>query len=67
MVTYHFRPTDIAGAFKRLRSVQFDPIAPVGCNHDLVLQARIPGYRIGDWQTAAYQDRLIYDGWDKQA
>ncbi len=54
-------------AFTRLRSVQFDPIAPCGCNHDLVLQARVPGYKIGDWEKTAYQDRLIYDGWDKQA
>jgi uncharacterized protein YcaQ len=54
-------------AFERLRSIQFDPIAPVGCNHDLVLQSRIDGYKIGDWEKTAYQDRLIYDGWDKQA
>lgn len=54
-------------AFERLRSVQFDPIAPVGCNHDLVLQARVPDYRIGDWEKLAYEDRRIYDGWDKQA
>lgn len=54
-------------AFERLRSIQFDPIAPAGCNHDLVLQARVPGYKIGDWEKTAYQDRLIYDGWDKQA
>lgn len=53
--------------FERLRSIQFDPIAPVGCNHDLVLQARVPGYKIGDWEKLAYEDRLIYDGWDKQA
>lgn len=54
-------------AFRRLRSVQFDPIAPVGCNHDLVLQARVPGYKIGDWEKLAYEHREIYDGWDKQA
>jgi uncharacterized protein len=68
MVRHHFAtsPT-IPDAFERLRSIQFDPIAPVGCNHDLVLQARVPGYKIGDWQKTAYEDRLIYDGWDKQA
>lgn len=54
-------------AFERVRSIQFDPIAPVGCNHDLVLQARVSGYQIGDWEKTAYEDRLIYDGWDKQA
>jgi uncharacterized protein YcaQ len=53
--------------FDRLRSIQFDPIAPVGCNHDLVLQARLADYKVGDWEKLAYTDRLIYDGWDKQA
>lgn len=54
-------------AFARLRSIQFDPISSAGCNHDLVLQARVPGYRIDDWAKTAYEERLIYDGWDKQA
>jgi len=68
MVRHQFsRCEGVGDAFDRLRSIQFDPIAPVGCNHDLVLQARVPGYRIGDWQKAAYEDRLVYDGWDKQA
>jgi uncharacterized protein len=68
MVRHHFAPsTTQMEAFQRLRSIQFDPIAPVGCNHDLVLQARVPGYKVGDWQKTAYQDRKIYDGWDKQA
>jgi len=67
-VRHHFSPCkDQLEAFGRLRSVQFDPIAPVGCNHDLVLQARVPGYKIGDWEKLAYQDRSIYDGWDKMA
>jgi len=68
LVNYLFPPCSTAmDAFRRLRSIQFDPIAPVGCNHDLVLQARVPGYQIGDWEPLAYQDREIYDGWDKQA
>ncbi|RYG21589.1 winged helix-turn-helix domain-containing protein [bacterium] len=68
LVRHHFDPAPtLSEAFHRLGSVQFDPIAPVGCNHDLVLQARVPDYRIGDWERAAYRDRAIYDGWDKQA
>lgn len=68
LIRHHFTPaTSIAEVFHRLRSIQFDPIAPVGCNHDLVLQSRLKDYKIGDWERAAYQDRLIYDGWDKQA
>lgn len=68
MVRHHFAPcASQMDAFHRLRSIQFDPIAPVGCNHDLVLQARASGYKIGDWQKLAYEDRLIYNGWDKMA
>ena len=68
MVRHHFALcVGQAEAFDRLRSVQFDPIAPVGCNHDLVLQARVPGYKVGDWQKLAYEERYVYDGWDKMA
>ncbi len=68
MVRHHFAPcATVEDAFGRLRSIQFDPIAPVGCNHDLVLQSRVSTYQAGDWQQVAYTDRLIYDGWDKQA
>src|SRR5689334_6830596 len=64
----HFAPcASQMEAFERLRSIQFDPIAPVGCNHDLVLQARVDGYKIGDWEKVAYDERRVYDGWDKQA
>jgi uncharacterized protein YcaQ len=68
LVRHHFSPcVSQEEAFERLRSIQFDPIAPVGCNHDLVLQARVKGYKIGGWQKLAYQDRHVYDGWDKMA
>ena len=68
LVRHHFTPCATQeDAFARLRSIQFDPIAPVGCNHDLVLQTRVSDYKIGDWQRLAYEDRHIYDGWDKQA
>lgn len=68
LVRHHFAPCATQeDAFERLRSIQFDPIAPVGCNHDLVLQARLRGYKVGDWQKLAYRDRHIYDGWDKMA
>jgi uncharacterized protein YcaQ len=33
----------------------------------LVLQSRLAEYRVGDWQSLAYKERLIYDGWDKMA
>lgn len=65
---HHFAPcASQIEVFDRLRSIQFDPIAPVGCNHDLVLQSRLEDYRVGDWQQLAYEDRHVYDGWDKMA
>jgi uncharacterized protein YcaQ len=67
LALYHFRPTDIAGVLERLGTVQYDPLNPLGRNPDLVLQARVPGYRVDDWQEAAYGQRVMYDAWDKQA
>ena len=67
LANYHFTPTTLRGAFSRLGSVQFDPLNPVGRNHDLVLRARVPDYCVGDWERLAYQERLILDAWDKQA
>ncbi|MBE3559534.1 MAG: YcaQ family DNA glycosylase [Ktedonobacteraceae bacterium] len=67
LATYHFTTTDLPGVFDRLGTVQYDPLNPVGRNPDLVFQARVPGYRVDDWQEAAYTDRIVYDAWDKQA
>ncbi|MGI8827008.1 MAG: DNA glycosylase AlkZ-like family protein [Chloroflexota bacterium] len=64
---YHFTPTDVAGVIDRLGTIQYDPLKPLGCNPDLVLQARVPDYRVDDWHQTAYQERLLYDAWDKQA
>lgn len=67
LVLHHFTPTSLQGAFERLGSIQYDPLNPVGRNHDLVLQARVSGYSVDDWQELAYQERFLYDAWDKQA
>lgn len=67
LVHHHFRRGTAREVLERLGSVQFDPLNPVGCNHDLVLQARVPDYRVGDWQKLAYEERFLYDAWDKQA
>lgn len=67
LALYHFTQTDIAGVLERLGTVQYDPLNPLGRNPDLVFQARVPGYQIDDWQQAAYEQRLMYDAWDKQA
>jgi uncharacterized protein YcaQ len=67
LALYHFTPADMAGVMERLATVQYDPLNPVGRNPDLVFQARIPGYQVDDWQKTAYNERLIYDAWDKMA
>ena len=67
LANYHFAPTNIAGVFERLSTVQYDPLNPVGRNPDLVFQARVPGYRVDDWQHIAYAEHMLYDSWDKQA
>ncbi len=67
LALYHFKQADLKGVIDRLGTVQYDPLNPVGRNADLVLQARIPGYQVDNWQTAAYTDRIIYDAWDKMA
>lgn len=67
MARHHFRLRSLREVFDDLGSVQFDPLNPVGRNHDLVLQARVPDYKIDDWQPLAYEERQIYDFWDKQA
>ena len=67
LALYHFTSTDVAGTIERLATVQYDPLNPVGRNPDLVFQARVPGYQVDDWQKAAYNQRLIYDAWDKMA
>jgi hypothetical protein len=54
LARYHFAPTDLPGVFEHLGTVQYDPLNPVGRNPDLVLQARVPGYRVDDWQALAY-------------
>jgi uncharacterized protein YcaQ len=49
----------------RLGSLQFDPLEVAGRNHDLVLLARIEGYR-RDWADHwLYVDRRLYETYNK--
>jgi len=49
----------------RFGSLQFDPIDVTGRNHDLVLASRITGYR-REWTDALlYEDRLLYEAYNK--
>ncbi len=50
--------------FRRLGSIQFDPIAVAGRNHDLVLHARVAGYEPA-WCEELYERREICEATNK--
>ena len=50
--------------FRKLGSIQFDPIAVAGRTHDLVLHARVADYEPG-WCEALYERREIFEAYNK--
>jgi uncharacterized protein YcaQ len=50
---------------RHIGCIQYDPLDVVGRNPDLALQARCPAYRKGDIEKLLYQDRRLFDVWDK--
>jgi uncharacterized protein len=50
---------------ERLGSLQFDPLEITGRNHDLVLAARIDGYRRSMTDALLYEDRWLYETYNK--
>jgi uncharacterized protein len=57
-------PDGVLEAFRKLGSIQFDPIAVAGRNHDLVLHARVAGYEPA-WCDALYERREIFEATNK--
>ncbi len=57
-------PDAILEVFRRLGSVQFDPLAVAGRNHDLVLHARVADYDPG-WCDRLYERREIFEAYNK--
>jgi uncharacterized protein len=49
---------------RKLGSIQFDPIAVAGRNHDLVLHARVAGYEPA-WCDELYERREIFEATNK--
>ena len=49
----------------RLGSLQFDPLEIAGRNHDLVLQARIAGYRRQLADAVLYERRSLFEAYNK--
>jgi uncharacterized protein len=57
-------PDAVLQVFNRLGSVQFDPLAVAGRNHDLVLHARVAGYDPA-WCDQLYEQRKIFEAYNK--
>src|SRR5919199_354849 len=57
-------PEGVMEVFRRLGSVQFDPIAVAGRNHDLVLHARVAGYDPA-WTDGLYDRRELFEAYNK--
>src|SRR6266851_7153844 len=57
-------PDAVLEVFRKLGSIQFDPIAVAGRNHDLVLHARVAGYEPA-WCDLLYERREIFEATNK--
>ncbi|HXV03193.1 MAG TPA: crosslink repair DNA glycosylase YcaQ family protein [Gaiellaceae bacterium] len=57
-------PDAVLDVFRRLGSIQFDPLAVAGRNHDLVLHARVADYDPA-WCGALFERREIFEAFNK--
>ncbi len=57
-------PAAVLEVFRKLGSIQYDPIAVAGRNHDLVLHARVAGYEPA-WCDELYDRREIFEATNK--
>jgi uncharacterized protein len=55
----------VMAVIDRLGSLQFDPLEIAGRNHDLVLQARIAGYRRAMTDALLYDKRQLFEAYNK--
>lgn len=56
---------DICDFVKKVGCIQFDPLDAAGRNADLVLQARMKNYRRDELYRSLYDNRQLFDCWDK--
>lgn len=52
--------------FKRVGSIQYDPLNVIGRNTDLVLQSKVQGYKPEMLQSLLYKEHALIDGFDKE-
>ena len=57
--------TSVLRVMEQLGSFQFDPLGVAGRNHDLVLQARIAGYRSAWTDELLYEHRIFFEAYNK--
>jgi uncharacterized protein YcaQ len=57
-------PDGVLEVFRRLGSIQFDPIPVAGRSHDLVLHARVADYDPA-WCDLLYERRRIFEAYNK--
>ena len=57
-------PAGVLEVFRRLGSIQFDPLSVAGRNHDLVLHARVAGYDAA-WCELLYERRELFEAYNK--
>ena len=57
-------PDAVLEVFHRLGSIQFDPLAVAGRNHDLVLHALVAGYDPA-WSDLLYERREVFEAYNK--
>ena len=57
-------PEAVLEVFRRLGSIQFDPLAIAGRNHDLVLHARVADYDPA-WCDLLYERRRVFEAYNK--
>jgi uncharacterized protein len=57
-------PDAVLEVFRRFGTVQFDPLAVAGRNHDLVLHARVADYDPA-WPDLLYERRELFEAYNK--
>ena len=58
-------PASVMAVIDRIASFQFDPLEVAGRNHDLVLLARIDGYRREWTDGLLYEERSLFEAYNK--
>ncbi|TAK00797.1 MAG: winged helix-turn-helix domain-containing protein [Chloroflexota bacterium] len=58
-------PASVLRVVERIGSLQFDPLEVAGRNHDLVLLSRIAGYRRAWTDHWLYEERRLYETYNK--